>query len=112
MTHTASPSPFLPFAQPDIGEEEIAEVVDTLRSGWVTTGAKTQRLEKDFAARIGVPSALALSSGTAALHIALRVCGVQPGDDVIVPTYTFTATGSPISARGRSWSTWTRAPAT
>jgi len=91
---------WLPFHLPSIGEEEIAEVVDTLRSGWVTTGAKTQRLEKEFAARVGVPSALALSSGTAALHIALRVCGVQPGDDVVVPTYTFTATGEVVTYLG------------
>ena len=91
---------WLPFHLPSIGEEEIAEVVDTLRSGWVTTGAKTQRLERDLAERLGVPSVLALASGTAALHIALRVCGVQPGDDVIVPTYTFTATAEAVTYLG------------
>jgi dTDP-4-amino-4,6-dideoxygalactose transaminase len=91
---------WLAFHLPSIGEEEIAEVVDTLRSGWVTTGAKTQRLERDLAERLGVPSALALASGTAALHIALRVCGVQAGDDVIVPTYTFTATAEVVTYLG------------
>lgn len=83
---------WLPYHLPSIGEEEIAEVVDTLRSGWITTGAKTQRFEQDFARRLGVPTALALASGTAALHLALRVSGVEAGDDVVVPTYTFTAT--------------------
>ncbi len=91
---------WLPFHLPSIGEEEIAEVVDTLRSGWVTTGAKTQRLERDLAERLGVPSALALASGTAALHLALRVCGVQSGDHVIVPTYTFTATAEVVTYLG------------
>jgi dTDP-4-amino-4,6-dideoxygalactose transaminase len=91
---------WLPFHLPSIGEEEIAEVVDTLRSGWVTTGAKTQRLERDLAERLGVPSVLALASGTAALHLALRVCGVQPGDHVIVPTYTFTATAEVVTYLG------------
>ena len=91
---------WLPFHLPSIGEEEIAEVVDTLRSGWVTTGAKTQRLERDLAERLGVPAVLALCSGTAALHVALRVCGVQPGDDVIVPTYTFTATAEAVTYVG------------
>ena len=91
---------WLAFHLPSIGEEEIAEVVDTLRSGWVTTGAKTQRFERDLAERLGVPSVLALASGTAALHVALRVCGVQPGDDVVVPSYTFTATGEAVTYLG------------
>jgi dTDP-4-amino-4,6-dideoxygalactose transaminase len=91
---------WLPFHVPSIGAEEIAEVVDTLRSGWLTTGTKTQRFEQEFATRLGVPGALALSSGTAALHLALRVCGVGPGDDVVVPTYTFTATGEVVTYVG------------
>src|SRR5262249_14218367 len=82
-----------------IGAEEIAEVLDTLRSGWITTGPKTQRFEREFADLLGVPDALAVSSGTAALHLALRVLGVQPGDDVIVPAYTFTATAA-VTSRG------------
>lgn len=91
---------WLPFHLPSIGEEEIAEVVDTLRSGWLTTGVKTQRFEAEFARRLGVPQALALCSGTAALHLALRVCGIGPGDEVVVPTYTFTATAEVVTYLG------------
>ncbi|MDR7420622.1 MAG: DegT/DnrJ/EryC1/StrS family aminotransferase [Armatimonadota bacterium] len=91
---------WLPFHQPSIGEDEIAEVVDTLRSGWLTTGVKTQRFETEFARRLGVPQALALCSGTAALHLALRVCGIGPGDEVVVPTYTFTATAEVVTYLG------------
>jgi dTDP-4-amino-4,6-dideoxygalactose transaminase len=91
---------WLPYHLPSIGDEEIAEVVDTLRSGWVTTGVKTMRFEQEFARRFGMANALALSSGTAALHLALRVLGIQPGDDVVVPTYTFTATGEVVTYLG------------
>jgi dTDP-4-amino-4,6-dideoxygalactose transaminase len=86
--------PFLPFALPDIGEEEIAEVVDTLRSGWVTTGPKAKRFEADFAAFLGDASlqAVAVNSATAGLHLALEALGVGPGDEVITTTHTFTAT--------------------
>jgi len=96
----AGPTAFLPYHRPSIGDEEIAEVVDTLRSGWVTTGAKAKRFEHEFAGLLGVPDALALSSGTAALHLALRVLGVRPGDDVIVPAYTFTATAEAVTYLG------------
>jgi len=91
---------WLPFHVPSIGEEEIAEVVDTLRSGWVTAGPKVQRFEQDFAQLLGTEGALALSSGTAALHLALCAAGVRPGDDVIVPTYTFTATAEVVTYLG------------
>mgnify|MGYP000107445955 CR=1 FL=1 len=91
---------WLPFHLPSIGEDEIAEVVDTLRSGWLTTGVKTQRFEAAFAKRLGVAEALALCSGTAALHLALRVCDVGPGDEVVVPTYTFTATAEVVTYLG------------
>ena len=86
--------PFLPFALPDIGEEEIAEVVDTLRSGWVTTGPKARRFEQDFAAFLGAPGleAIAVNSATAGLHLALEALGIGPGDEVITTTHTFTAT--------------------
>jgi len=86
--------PFLPFALPEIGEEEIAEVVDTLRSGWVTTGPKAKRFEQDFAAFLGAPGleAVAVNSATAGLHLALEALGVGPGDEVITTTHTFTAT--------------------
>jgi len=91
---------WLPYHRPSIGEAEIAEVADTLRSGWLTTGAKTRRFEADFARRLGVGEALAVSSCTAALQLALRVCGVGPGDDVVVPTYTFTATAEVVTHLG------------
>jgi dTDP-4-amino-4,6-dideoxygalactose transaminase len=86
--------PFLPFALPDIGDEEIAEVVDTLRSGWVTTGPKAKRFETEFAAFLGEPSlhCIAVNSATAGLHLALEALGIGPGDEVITTTHTFTAT--------------------
>jgi dTDP-4-amino-4,6-dideoxygalactose transaminase len=91
---------FLPFALPSIGEEEIDEVVDTLRSGWLTTGPKTKRFEELFAQFIGVPHALAVSSCTAGLHLALDAVGVKPGDKVITTPYTFTATAEVIHYLG------------
>lgn len=107
-------SGFLPFALPDIGEEEIAEVVDSLRSGWLTTGPKARRFEQDFAAFLeeekhgdekqgdgaGPLQAIAVSSATAGLHLALEAAGVGPGDQVITTTYTFTATAEVIRYLG------------
>src|SRR5437868_11810145 len=87
---------FLPFALPHITQAEIDEVVDTLRSGWLTTGPKTKRFEREFAERIGAPHALAVNSGTAAMHLALDAIGLQPDDEVIVPVYTFTSTAEVI----------------
>ena len=83
---------FLPFSPPLIGEEEIAEVVDTLRSDWITTGPKVRRFEEEFAAAVGAPAALALSSGTAAMHVALATLGIGPGDIVITTPMTFCST--------------------
>jgi dTDP-4-amino-4,6-dideoxygalactose transaminase len=80
---------FLPFSPPLIGEEEIAEVIDTLRSDWITTGPKVKRFEQEFAAFIGAPAALALNSCTAALHVALATLGIGPGDAVITTPMTF-----------------------
>ena len=99
---TAPVQPFLPFALPDIGEAEIAEVVDTLRSGWVTTGPKTRRFEEDFAAYLGAPGlhALAVNSATAGLHLALEALGIGPGDEVITTTHTFTATAEVVRYLG------------
>ena len=92
---------FLPFALPDIGEEEIAEVCDTLRSGWITTGPKTKQFEQDFAAYIGDGTdAIAINSATAGLHLALESLGVGVGDEVIVPTLTFTATAEVVRYMG------------
>src|ERR1035437_4215442 len=87
---------FLPYCLPLIGEEEVAEVADSLRSGWVTTGPKVKRFEQDFAAYIGVKHAIAVSSCTAALHGSLAALGVGPGDEVIVPTLTFCATANVV----------------
>ncbi|WOB09440.1 DegT/DnrJ/EryC1/StrS family aminotransferase [Piscinibacter gummiphilus] len=99
---TSEKLPFLPFALPDIGEEEIAEVVDTLRSGWVTTGPKTKRFEEDFTAFLGDPSlqSLAVNSATAGLHLALEALGIGPGDEVITTTHTFTATAEVVRYLG------------
>jgi len=80
---------FLTFSPPLVGEEEIAEVVDTLRSDWITTGPKVRRFEEEFAAFMGAPAALALNSGTAALHVALATLGIGPGDAVITTPMTF-----------------------
>lgn len=87
---------FLPFAAPSIGEEEIAEVVDSLRSGWVTTGPKVKRFESAFAEYIGSRHAVAVSSCTAGLHIALTALGIGPGDEVIVPSLTFCSTANVV----------------
>ncbi len=76
---------FLPFALPHITEAEIDEVVDTLRSGWLTTGPKTKRFEREFAEVVSAPHAIAVNSATAAMHLALDAIGLQPGDEVIVP---------------------------
>jgi dTDP-4-amino-4,6-dideoxygalactose transaminase len=93
---------FLPFALPDIGDEEIAEVVDTLKSGWVTTGPKTRRFEEDFTAFLGDASlqSLAVNSATAGLHLALEALGIGPGDEVITTTHTFTATAEVVRYLG------------
>jgi dTDP-4-amino-4,6-dideoxygalactose transaminase len=87
---------FLPFARPSIGEEEIAEVVDSLRSGWITAGPKVKRFETEFAAYVGNRHALAVNSCTAALHIALTALDVGPGDEVILPTLTFCSTANVV----------------
>ena len=82
-------STFLPLASHSLGEEEIAEVVDTLRSDWITTGPKVKRFEEEFAAALGAPAALGVNSCTAALHLALRALDVGPGDAVITTPITF-----------------------
>ena len=93
----------IPFSPPDVGEDEINEIADTIRSGWITTGPKTKKLEKEIAAWIGVgeteggvPRCVALNSQTACAEMALRVLGVGPGDEVIVPAYTYTASASVV----------------
>jgi len=93
---------FLPFALPEIGDEEIAEVVDTLRSGWVTTGPKARRFEQAFAEFLGDTGlhAIAVNSATAGLHLALEALGIGPGDEVITTTHTFTATAEVVRYLG------------
>jgi dTDP-4-amino-4,6-dideoxygalactose transaminase len=84
-------STLLPFGAHAVGEDEIAEVADTLRSPWITTGPKVKRFEGEFAAAVGAPAALAVNSCTAALHLALVVLGVGPGDQVVTSPMTFCA---------------------
>ena len=85
-------SEFLPFAPPLIGQEEIDEVVETLRGGWITTGQRAQRFEEEFRRYVGAPAALAVNSATSAMHIALAALGVGEGDAVISTTMTFAST--------------------
>ena len=92
---------FIPFAMPDIGEDEIAEVVNALRSGWITTGPKVKQFESDFQEFIGGSvEAVAVNSATAGLHLALEALGVSEGDEVIIPSLTFTATAEVVRYLG------------
>ena len=84
------------FSPPDITEEEIEEVANALRSGWITTGPRVKELERQLAAVMGVPHCVCLNSQTACAEMALRVLGVGEGDEVIVPAYTYTATASVV----------------
>lgn len=93
-------SEFLPFSPPFIGQEEIDEVVESLKSRWITTGPKCRAFEAAFAERLQSPSALALSSCTAALHTALAVMEIGPGDEVITSCFTFCSTVSVIEHVG------------
>ncbi|WP_163543776.1 DegT/DnrJ/EryC1/StrS family aminotransferase [Occultella kanbiaonis] len=91
---------FLPFAVPDIGEDEIAAVAEAMRSGWLTTGPRAAAFEQEFAQVVGARHAVAVNSATAGLHLALEAVGVGPGDEVIVPTWTFTATAEVVRYLG------------
>ncbi len=101
---------FIPFATPDIGDAEIEAVVEALRSGWLTTGPSAAAFETEFAAYLAAlagkgagPSrahAVAVNSATAGLHLALEACGIGPGDEVIVPTWTFAATAEVVRYLG------------
>lgn len=93
-------SSFLSFSPPFIGPEEIAEVVDTLRSDWITTGPKTSQFEAEFAEYVGTHAALALSSATDAMQVALAAPGVKPGDEVITTSMTFCSTVHVIERLG------------
>jgi len=82
----------IPFYKPSIGDEEINEVVDTLRGGWLTTGPKVKQFESEFSQYLGHRHSVALNSCTAALHLALEAIGLKSGQTVVVPTMTFAAT--------------------
>ena len=98
-THAAPAS--IPCFRPAIGEEEIAAATAVLRSGWLTTGPKSREFEEKFAAYMGQGvEAVAVNSATAGLHLAAEACGIGPGDEVIVPTLTFTASASVIRYLG------------
>ena len=88
------------FSPPDITEEEIAEVVDALKSGWITTGPKTKRFENELAEYMGTSKVACLNSATAAAELILRVLGIGEGDEVITTAYTYTATASVIAHVG------------
>ena len=88
------------FAPPDITEEEISELVEVLRSSWITTGPKTKLLEKSIAEYLGTNKAVCLNSATAALELTLRILGIGPGDEVITPSYTYSASASVIEHVG------------
>jgi perosamine synthetase len=94
------PNTFLPFALPDISEREIQAVERVLRSGWITTGPEVKAFEQEFANAIGVAEAVAVNSCTAALHLGLEALGVMGGDEVLVPTVTFTATAEVVEYLG------------
>jgi len=93
-------STFLPFARPSIGEDEIDAVVDALRSGWWTSGPRTQQFEQDFAQFVGSEHAVAVNSATAGLHLALEAIGIGESDKVLTTPYTFTATAEVIRYLG------------
>ena len=90
----------VPFFRPELNDDEIAEVVDTLRSGWLTTGPKVKRFEENFARAVGAEHAVAMNSCTAALHLATVALGLRPGQAVLVPTMTFAATAEVIRYAG------------
>lgn len=97
---TAAPQ-VVPFARPDITEAEVTAVAEALRSGWVTSGPQMRAFEEEFAAHLGGGvEAVAVNSATAGLHLALEACGIGPGDEVIVPTWTFTSTAEVVRYLG------------
>jgi dTDP-4-amino-4,6-dideoxygalactose transaminase len=91
---------FLPFSRPDLDGSELKMVGEVLESGWLTTGAVTQRFEREFSAKVGATHAVAVNSCTAALHLALEAVGVGPDDEVITTPYTFASTAEVIRYLG------------
>src|SRR5437773_5108242 len=90
----------VPFFRPEIAEEEIEEATEVLRSGWLTTGPRVRRFEEEFAAAVGARHAVAVSSCTAALHLAVETLGLKAGDAVLVPSMTFAATAAVVRYQG------------
>ena len=86
----------IPFSPPDIGEEEIKEVLDTLKSGWITTGPKTKKFEQEITKYCNTDKTVCLNSATAAMEMTLRLLGIGEGDEVITSAYTYTASCSVI----------------
>lgn len=95
-----SPIDPIPFARPSIGDGEVEAVVRVMRGGWLTTGDETRRFESEFADAVSSPHAVAVNSATAGLHLALEAIGIGPGDRVLVPTWTFTATAEVVHHLG------------
>ena len=93
----------IPFSPPDVGEAEIEEVASALRSGWITTGPKTKKLESLIAEWVGTAKCVCLNSQTACAEMALRVLGIGEGDEVITSAYTYTASASIIDHVGAKW---------
>ena len=93
---------FIPYGRQEIDEDDIAAVVDVLRSDWLTTGPAVERFERSFAALVGAEHAVAVTNGTAALHLAMLAAGIGPGDEVIVPTMTFAASANAARYVGAS----------
>lgn len=91
---------FLPFTRPVIGQEEIDEMIDSIQSGWITTGPKSARFEEELAAYIGAKHCLAVSNGTCAQEITMQVLGIQPGDEVITTSMTWPSTLSTVVLQG------------
>jgi dTDP-4-amino-4,6-dideoxygalactose transaminase len=90
----------VPFHRSEMGEEEVEAVTGVIRSGWLSTGEKTAQFEREFAQYVGASHAVAVSSCTAALHLSLEAIGLHPGDEVLVPTNTFTATAEVVTYMG------------
>src|SRR5439155_24335751 len=90
----------VPFHRAPVGEEEVQAVSEVIRSGWLTMGPKTFEFEKEFAKYVGAQHAVAVSTGTAALHLSLESAGIQAGDEVLLPTTTFTATAEAATYLG------------
>ena len=90
----------IPFSPPDISDEEINEVIDALKSGWITTGPKTKKLEEELLQFTGTNKGVCLNSQTAAAEMTLRVLGIGKGDEVITSAYTYTATASVVDHVG------------